>query len=116
MPFVKGDPRINRAGRPKGAVGDVITSKFRSFLEKRVKEVDLDGKVITAERLDFILASMYKEATKGNTRATELLLERGYGRVPTENKVDVSTSQGPIEITSDVVALAKEALERGRNL
>lgn len=67
IPFKKGgDDRQNKKGRPR-----------------KLPELDkLLDKVLGGEiEMEAILTAMYKRALKGDIRAAELLLERGYGKV-----------------------------------
>ncbi len=43
MPFIKGDERINRDGRPKGSknrVGESVRTKIETFIDKKMNEID----------------------------------------------------------------------------
>jgi hypothetical protein len=69
-PFIKGDSRINRAGRP---------TKLPD-LDELLKEVlgeGIRGKVA----MKLILLALRKKAMRGDVRAAELLQDRGYGKV-----------------------------------
>ena len=78
-PFKKGDPRINRDGRPK--LPDISEA-----LEKVLNEEE-DG--MTA--LDAVLKALRNKAKKGDVRAIQELLDRAYGK--SKQSVDV-TSKG----------------------
>ena len=69
VPFTKNDPRINKEGRPKKL----------PELDKLLADVlgeEKDG--ITAA--EAILKALRAKATKGDIRAAEVLLERGWGK------------------------------------
>lgn len=75
VPFQKGDPRINREGRPK-------------------KIPNLD--VLLAELLDdddqsakLILSALIEKAKDGDVRAAQVILDRAYGK-PKES-IDLTT-------------------------
>lgn len=78
-PFVKGDPRINRKGRPKSA--DALKSLIQSILHEAAtkgadgEQIIIDGHVAT--NLEMMIRSMMK-----NPRHVEALLDRAYGKVP----------------------------------
>jgi hypothetical protein len=67
-PFKKGDERINRKGRPK-------LPDLKEAIAKILAE-DKDGKTA----LDAILAALRAKAAKGDVRAAQELLDRGFGR------------------------------------
>jgi len=70
MPFVKGDPRINRNGRPKSF------DELRALALKLLRE-DVDGKA----QVEIILRKILVDnPTK--------LIEYGYGKVPDELLTD----------------------------
>jgi hypothetical protein len=77
-PFKKNDERINRKGRPPKL----------PELDELMKEVlgeEIKGKVA----MKLILLALRKKAMKGDVRATELLTDRGYGKVKKEYDVNV---------------------------
>ena len=81
-PFKKGDPRINREGRPKKLPD----------LDELLREVlgdESEGK--TAMRL--ILEALLKKALKGDIRAGELLMDRAYGKLKTDKNISMKLEQ-----------------------
>lgn len=79
-PFTKGDPRINRKGRPKKL------PKLDELLAE-VLGSEVEGGKTAAEQ---ILEAMRKRATHyGDVKAAQLLLDRGYGKV--KEKLDITT-------------------------
>jgi hypothetical protein len=78
-PFVKNDERINRNGRP---------AKLPD-LEELLKEVlgeEIKGKVA----MKLILLALSKKAMKGDVRACELLMDRGYGKLIVKKDIDIN--------------------------
>lgn len=76
--FVKGDPRINRKGRPKSA--DALKDLIQSILHEAAtnaagEKILIGGHAVT--NLEMILRGMMK-----NPRHVETLLDRAYGKVP----------------------------------
>ena len=67
-PFKKGDPRINRGGRPK--LPDISEA-----LEKVLNE-EKDG----IKALDAVLKALRTKAIRGDVRAIQELLDRAYGK------------------------------------
>jgi len=67
-PFKKGDPRINRKGRPK--MPDLSEAIAKILNEEK------DGKTA----LEAILAALRAKAAKGDVRAAQELFDRGYGK------------------------------------
>ena len=74
-PFVKGDKRINRQGRPP-----------------KLPELD----VLLAETLSdkdamrLILLALIKKAKAGDVRAAELLMDRGWGKLTTKQDTNLN--------------------------
>ena len=91
--FVKGDPRINRKGRPR--TFDQLRRLALSLLNEPAKGPDgrplvIDGHVAT--NVEIILRSAMR-----NPRFAQWILEVAYGKVP--DKVEVSGRDGaPIEV------------------
>jgi hypothetical protein len=69
--FKKGDPRINRKGRPK--TGEALADKFRDALKEK-----LDGDYT---KLDSLIDKTVDMALKGNQAAIEFVLARGWGKM-----------------------------------
>jgi hypothetical protein len=66
--FVKGDTRINKAGRPK-----------KMNLERYLRKVLLE-KVDDKTAINRILIKLRDQAIAGDIRAAELLLDRAFGK------------------------------------
>ena len=85
VPFTKNDPRINKEGRPKKL----------PELDKLLADVlgeEKDG--ITAA--EAILKALRAKATKGDIRAAEVLLDRGWGKA--KQSMDITSDGKAIEL------------------
>lgn len=78
-PFKEGDERINRKGAPKKL------PPLDELMEKVMGE-EKDG--VTA--MEAIIKALRAKAAKGDTKAAEMLLDRGYGK-----------PKQPMDITSE---------------
>lgn len=92
--FVKGDPRINRKGRPKSfdelrALGQMIAHQKVRDGEGQVLEVD--GKAVSY--VEFILRNW---ATSTDYHKQKLFIEMTFGKTP-DPKYDDEQSSGPAE-------------------
>lgn len=101
MPFKKGDPRINRKGRPKK--GETFAEYVRAFMELE----DGDGKkgTIVAEMMEIAV----KRAKMGQFQFWEALVNRAYGKVP--DKVEMQSEE-----KTDLSKLTPEELETWKRL
>lgn len=93
-PFVKGDPRINRKGRPK--LGETFAGYVRDFMEAE----DESRGTIVAEMMQIAV----KRAKMGQFQFWDALVNRAYGKVP--EKVEMQTQDKP-----DLSKLTTEELE-----
>jgi PBSX family phage terminase large subunit len=104
MPFVKGDPRINRKGRPKSF--DALRKLALAKLIEQAKLQDgkpvlIDGKAVT--NLEAILSSFMHSK---NIRDRQYMLELAYGKVPEAVLEDSDNSNKPVieYMPADVLA------------
>jgi len=98
MPFVKGDPRINRKGRP--TKGQTMTKLLEEYGERPHNNRELSDKLE-------LIASLWERAIAGDDNAAKYIIDRIDGK-PTE-KVEVSGDENkplgvvflPIQITPE---------------
>ncbi len=76
VPFQKGDPRINREGRPKKI------PNLDMLLAELLDDEDQSAKLI--------LAALIEKAKDGDVRAAQVILDRAYGK-PKES-IDIVTN------------------------
>jgi hypothetical protein len=85
-PFVKGDVRINRKGKPKSFLAwrKLVIDILSEPAEKNGQPIIIDGHVATN-------AEMIVRSMMGNPRNQQNLLESAFGKVPTP--VDVTVKE-----------------------
>ena len=93
-PFVKGDPRINRKGRPKSFDG--LRSLAQEIAHEAAKSqagqpVVIDGHVVTITE-----AIMRSWAMSKDPRLQQKFIEVAYGQVPSVTRLE-GTDGGPIQ-------------------
>lgn len=99
--FKKGDPRINRKGRPKK--GETLAEKFRDAMAEQ-----LDGDYT---KLDSLIDMVVMMALKGNQDAAELVLARGWGKLV--DKIEFTPKQEfDLSKLSDEELAQLEALQK----
>jgi hypothetical protein len=94
--FVKGDPRINRKGRPKSF--DALRELAKEIANEKI--VSTDGKTAMT-RVELILREM---SLSKDPRQRVAFLEIAYGKVP--NAVELTGKDGgaiPVELFTNAV-------------
>jgi hypothetical protein len=91
-PFKKGDSRINRRGRPL-KLPDLDSLLIEILGEK------IQGK----DALKVILNALRKKAFSGDIRATELLLDRAYGKLKQSSGLDFNIQQLSSEQITELI-------------
>lgn len=87
-PFTKNDSRINRRGRPV---------KIRN-LDELLRDVLDEDTVNGLQAMHAVLLALRAKALKGDTRATELLLDRRYGKLKTLSEIDLTSQLSDTDI------------------
>ena len=93
-PFVKGDPRINRKGRPKSFDG--LRSLAQEIAHEAAKQgnqpVVIDGHVVTVTE-----AIMRQWAMSKDPRLQQKFIEVAYGQVPSGARLE-GTDGAPMQV------------------
>ena len=98
-PFVKGDPRINRKGRPKSFDGlrslaqEIAHEAAKQSKEQGGQPVVIDGHIVSITE-----AIMRSWAMSKDPRLQQKFIEVAYGQVPSVTRLE-GTDGGPIQVT-----------------
>lgn len=102
-PFKKGDPRINRNGRPKSF--DTLRKLAQQLAHEKAtvkgKTLIINGKTVTMTE-----AILRQWAMSKNPKMQQLFMEVAYGKVPNVTEVELS---GGIDITKKVESAIDKA-------
>lgn len=94
-PFVKGDTRINRNGRPRLGL---------SFAEWVRDAMEAPNPTNGRRKVDMLIDEAMRRALKGNFQFWDALVARGYGKVA--DKIEMQTEE-----KLDLSKLTKEEIE-----
>jgi len=93
-PFTKGDPRINRNGRPK------TFDAFRKLVQKLLHEEakDKKGNIVVIDNKKVTNIEAIARSMMADKRQRPLLIEYAFGKVPNET-ILTGKDGGPIQVT-----------------
>ncbi|OGG03438.1 hypothetical protein A2W14_02895 [Candidatus Gottesmanbacteria bacterium RBG_16_37_8] len=100
-PFVKGDPRINRKGRPP-KLPDLQELLARVLSEQKEKKT----------AMELILLTLKEKALKGDLRAGEMLKDWAYGKAKQVQEVDVTLEKLEKLDDESLTALCNKLIEK----
>ena len=110
--FTKGDPRINRKGRPKSF--DAARELAQAIAHEKARMKTGDAYVIDGHAVTYIEAILRNWAMSGDVQKQKAFVEYAYGKVP--NPVEMTGKDGEaievkrIELTDDERAVRIDAL------
>ena len=94
-PFTKGDPRINRKGRPKDF--GALRALFQSIAQEPIVQKDGTHYVIDNHIVTIIEGIGRSWATSKNGQMQKAFVEVAYGQVPSVTRLE-GQDGGPIQI------------------
>jgi len=109
-PFVKGDPRINRNGRPKK--GHTLTEFAKTFFEGFTTRDPNTGRIIKqTERKKQFIEAVYDKAVRGDMSAAKLLWNYLDGLPPFTGRLGTLPEEGEGVDPSDEKAIKQHLTE-----
>lgn len=106
-PFVKGDPRINRKGRPK--LGLTVAERIRDAMNEPIKE----GEPYT--KFDQLVDEAMRRAKLGNFQFFKELMARAYGNVPDQVQMLVEKPPDLSKLSDNEVHTLLALMEKAKS-
>jgi len=94
-PFVKGDPRINRKGRPK--TFDAVRALAQEIAIELVRRQDGEPALVNGKALTTVELILRSWAQSQDPRKQLAFIEYAYGKVPQQTEV-TGKDGGPVEL------------------
>ena len=98
-PFTKGDPRINRKGRPKDF--GALRALFQSIAQEPIVQKDGTHYVIDNHIVTIIEGIGRSWATSKNVQMQKEFVEVAYGQVPSVTRLE-GQDGGPIQVQHEI--------------
>ncbi len=98
-PFTKGDPRINRKGRPKDF--GALRALFQSIAQEPIVQKDGTHYVIDNHIVTIIEGIGRSWATSKNGQMQKAFVEVAYGQVPSVTRLE-GQDGGPIQVQHEI--------------
>ena len=99
--FKKGDPRINRKGRPKSF--DAYRELARQIAHEVAKDKEKNPLLREGHKVTIAEAILVKWASSGNFQMQKMFMEVAFGKVPDDVNLDIKGNVGvEIKVGMDV--------------